>query len=292
MKKRILIAALASCVLLSFAGCANGQSESVDGIASVDNSFGDIDLTPQEPENPARYIREFVHGGFEEFSESSYGQFSVSESEVKSGYTDDYQTIEFEVEFSDSENSYDVSCISGYKSYGIMLFDRPEAFEIKNLLAATIYASGSGLTPEQAVEEAESMAATMPSQDSLPCRTETRQYGNCKIFVDYDSYYGFSIRSHNISDSGKTDVSSLDLSQYTDGIPAGYGYYKFDGEVLSIGFDDSSSLSHDIVTVSADGNTYDIWWDYTYDPITFTPGETRTFYVYYFEYGYRLECVE
>lgn len=287
MKKRILIAALAACVMLSFAGCSTNETT-----PTTDNSFGAIDLTPEEPANAARYIREFVHDRFEEFSKSSYGQFSVSESEVKSGYTDDYQTIKFEIEFTDSENSYDVSCISGYKSYNIMLFDRPQAFEIKNLLAATIYASGAGFTPEQAVEEAESMAATMPSMDARPCRTETREYGNCKVFVNYDRYFGFIIYSHHNSDNEITDVSSLDISQYTEGLPSEYGYYKFDAEVISTGVEDSDRFPNDIVTVNAGGNTYNIWYSYTSNPITFTSGETHTFYVYYFDKGYRLECVE
>ena len=293
MKKRILIAALAACVLLSFAGCASSQTS-----PTTDNSFGAVDLSPEEPANPARYIREFVHAGFEEFSESSYGQFFVSDSEVESNDDYGYSTIRFSMRFDDTGNSYRVSCISDQKSYDIMLFDSPEASEIKNLLAATIYAAGSGLTPEQAVQEAEAIAATMPSTDSRPCRTEARVYGNCKIFVDYDNHYeSFTIYSHHsndeyIADGGYTDLKELDLSRYADGLPDQEGFYKFSGEVLSVGYSDASPFTDDLVTVSSGGKTYDILFDYTWEPVDFIPGETRTFYVNNSEYGITLQGLE
>ena len=293
MKKRIFVTALAACVLFSFAGCSAGQTS-----PTTDNSFGAVDLTPEEPANPARYIREFVHDGFEEFSESSYGQFSVSESEVESNDDYGYSTIRFSMRFDDTGNSYRVSCISDQKSYSIMLFDRPEASEIKNLLAATIYAAGSGLAPEQAVQEAESIAATMPSTDSRPCRTESRAYGNCKIFVDYDIHYeSFTIYSHHsndeyVADGGYTDLKELDLSRYTDGLPDQEGFYKFSGEVLSVGYSDASPYTDDLVTVSSGGKTYDILFDYTWEPIDFVPGETRTFYVNFSDTGVVMQGVE
>lgn len=292
MKKRILIVALAAFVMLSFAGCTGGQNVDVNDATSVDNSFGDIDLTPQEPENPASYMREFVHGKFEEFSQSGRGGFSVSESEVHSNDQYDYKTIEFEVEFADSENSYDISSMSDEKSYNIYLGITPEADEIKTLLACAIYAANSGLSIDECVQEAEAMADTMPSQDSKPCRTEARQFGNCKIFVDYDDYGGFRIYSHHSSDNYYTDISKLDLSQYKDGAPTGeYGYYKFDAQVVSVWQEDDIT-SNDIVTVSCGGSNYDLFFMYDFDPIEFSSGEIRTFYVYYFEYGIRLEGVE
>lgn len=217
MKKRILIAALAVCMLFSFAGCSSTgtqtatsgsetqvdtSSSAISGPASV-SSFDDPGVTAQEPDDAVLYFTEYVYDAFQTFSSSSVSDFSVSELRV-TDFEEEYGTTlnAFNLTFSDSDIYCSVSAEDWTKSYTITFSGLSEenVDTSNNALAAAIYAAYPSLTPEQAVSEAESLASTL-SPTRLAFSTESRQYGNCEISVTCDSdYQRYSIFSDYVSD--------------------------------------------------------------------------------------------
>ena len=215
MKKRILISALAACMLFSFAGCSSvtetatsGSETQVDTSSVVSDSasvssFDDPSVTAQEPDDAVRYFTEYVYGAFQTFSASSVSDFSVSELHT-TDFEEEYGTTlnAFDLTFNGTGSTCNVAAEDGSKSYVVLfpIFDSSESGDVNNALAAAIYAAYPALTPEQAISEAESLAATL-SPTRAAFSTETKQYGNCEIRMTCDSdYHGYTIFSDYVSD--------------------------------------------------------------------------------------------
>ena len=215
MKKRILIAALAACMLFSFSGCSpvtetatSGSETQVDTSSVVSDSasvsnFDDPSVTAQEPDDAVLYFTEYVYGAFQTFSASSVSGFSVSELRT-TDFEEEYDTTlnVFNLTFSDAGIYCSVAAEDWIKSYSIVFSDLNEenVGASINALAAAIYAAYPSLTPEQAVSEAENLAATL-SPTRAAFSTESRRYGNCEIQMNCDAdYHGYAIHSHYVSD--------------------------------------------------------------------------------------------
>lgn len=215
MKKRILIAALAACMLFSFSGCSpvtetatSGSETQVDTSSVVSDSasvsnFDDPSVTAQEPDDAVLYFTEYVYGAFQTFSASSVSGFSVSELRT-TDFEEEYGTTlnAFNLTFSDTDIYCSVSAEDWTKSY-IITFSGLSEENIgasSNALAASIYAAYPALTPEQAISEAENLASTL-SPTRAAFSTESRQYGNCEIQMTCDAdYQGYTIFSDYVSD--------------------------------------------------------------------------------------------
>lgn len=216
MKKRILIAALAACVLLSFAGCSSSTETATSGSeiqidtssangsdSTIVSSFDDPSVTAQEPDDAVLYFTEYVYGAFQTFSASSVSDFSVSELHT-TDFEEEYGTTlnVFNLTFSDPSIRCSASAEDWTKSYTIIFSDLSEenVGASSNALAAAIYAAYPALTPEQAISEAENLASTL-SPTRAAFSTESRQYGNCEIQMTCDAdYQGYTIFSEHTSD--------------------------------------------------------------------------------------------
>lgn len=292
MKKRILIAALATCVLLSFAGCASGE---VDHTTSPANSLQSSQSTSSATDTSATtstsygatnpYIRN-VRESFVEFSEAEDCSFSVSSSVGVKTYEGGLKNYSFSVVTSLATDS-SVSFYDEKGSYSIFLPNDSATQEAKDLLGAAIYAAAPEIGISSAKQEAQALSNTMPPTTSEPCRTSLGAYGDYSIWIEYESDLtgSFTVVAHHNADHEYTDVSALDLASYQEmtyeeiSSPMNVGSYcKMTASVTSTGYD--SEFGEDNVTISKDGHNYEIVYNYRTEPISFTPGETRTFYFY------------
>lgn len=292
MKKKILIAALAACVLLSFSGCASSEDDSTTITASSSQSSqsasSDADTssttsTSYGETNP--YIRN-VRESFLDFSEAENCSFSVSSGIGVKTLEGGLKNYSFSVETSLATDS-SVSFYDEKGSYSIFLPNDSATQEAKDLLAASIYASTPDIGISGAKQQAQTLASTMPPTSSEPCRTSLGVYGDYSVWIEYENGLtgSFTVVAHHNADHEYTDVSTLDLASYQEmtheeiSSPMNVGSYcKMTASVSSTGFD--SEFSEDNVTISKDGHNYEIVYNYRTEPISFTPGETHTFYFY------------
>lgn len=292
MRKRIFVASLAACLLLSFAGCASNEddhttspasslqssqstSSATDTSATTNTSYGGT--------NP--YIKN-VRESFVEFSEAEDCSFSVSSGVGVKTYEGGLKNYSFSVETSLATDS-SVSFYDEKGSYSIFLPNDSATQEAKDLLAASIYAATPDIGTSGAKQQAQTLASTMPPTSSEPCRTSLGAYGDYFVWIEYESGLtgNITVVAHHNADHEYTDVSTLDLASYQEmtyeeiSSPMNVGSYcKMTASVTSTGFD--SEFDEDNVTISKDGHNYEIVYNYRTEPISFTPGETRTFYFY------------